>query len=114
MVPQPLAFGGAFDQTGNVDDGEDGGNLGLGLPHLTQFFEAFVWHWHDGFVGLDRAEGVVLGGDVQVREGIEGRGLAHVGQADDPHLQGVAGPTPEGHLFFLLFLFGRHACGSIL
>jgi len=66
MVAQSLAFGGAFYETGDVDDGEDGGDLGLGFPHFTEFFETFVWDWDDGFVGLNRAEGVVLGGDVQV------------------------------------------------
>jgi hypothetical protein len=38
-------------------------------------------------VWVDRAKGEVLGRDGELGEGVEERGLAHVGQAHNAHLQ---------------------------
>jgi hypothetical protein len=46
-----------------------------------------VGHFDDADVGLDGAEGVVLGGDAGLGEGVEEGRFADVGQADDAALE---------------------------
>src|SRR5207237_244027 len=46
--------------------------------------EAQVRHFDDADIRLDGAEGIVLGGDARLGDGVEQRRLADVRQADDP------------------------------
>jgi hypothetical protein len=63
------------------------GTTRSGLTIGRQRGQPRVGQFHHADVGLDGAEGVVLGGDAGFGEGVEKRGLAHVGQADDAALE---------------------------
>ena len=95
LVAETLAFGRAGDQAGDVDELDDGGHHALGLHDLAQLRKARIRHLDHAHIGLDGAEGVVLGGDAGLGEGVEECGLAHIGQAHDAaleaHGRGVAG-----------------------
>src|SRR4029453_7127795 len=49
--------------------------------------DARIRNLDDAHVGLDRAEGIVLGGDAGPRQRVEKRGLANVRQAHDATFQ---------------------------
>lgn len=79
------------------------------MVHVAELAEAVIGDWYHGLVGLDGAEGIVLGRHVEIGEQVVGGGLAYVGQPDDTHTEGVAGAAPQDLLVLLLiFLFGRH------
>ena len=84
LVAQPLALGGAADEARDVHEFQAGGDdLGT-LADGGQRGEARVGHRHPADIGLDGAEGVV--GRLRrhrLRQRVEERGLAHIGQADD-------------------------------
>ena len=62
-----------------------------GLHDVGQFLQARIRHRHDADVRIDGAEGVVLGGDLRARQGVEQRRLADVRQADDSAFDGHIG-----------------------
>ena len=83
LVAKAFALGGAFDETGDVDELHGGGNEGLGLDEGGDFGEALIRDSYDAGVGVDGAEGVI--GSLRLRrgEGVEDGGFSYVGQADD-------------------------------
>jgi hypothetical protein len=85
-VAEALAGGGALDQARDVDDLEEGGRLGLGLVERAEPAEALVGDVDARVVGVDCAKGEVLGRDGQLRERVEERRLADVGEANDADL----------------------------
>jgi hypothetical protein len=87
LVAQAFTLGGAGDQTGDVHELDDGRLDLLRIDDLGQGVEARIGHFDDADVGLDGAEGVVLGGDAGLGEGIEEGRFADVGQADDAALE---------------------------
>ncbi len=84
LVAQPLALGGAAHEAGDVDEGELGLDLLRRARDLLQLVEPRIGDRDIAHVRLDRAEGIVgrlrRGG---LRQSIEERRLAHVGEADD-------------------------------
>jgi hypothetical protein len=58
------------------------GTMRSGLT-ISELVQARIGHFHHADVGLDGAEGIVLGGDAGLGQGVEKSGLAHVGQAHD-------------------------------
>ena len=84
LVAQPLALGRAAHQAGDVDEGEAGRNDFLRAGDCRQRRETGVRHRHVADIGLDRAEGIVGGlRGSRLRQRIEKRRLADIGQADD-------------------------------
>jgi hypothetical protein len=86
LVAEPLALVCARDQPGDVmeldgvvDDARSPHRLGNGVQSL-------VGHRHHGDVGLDRREGVVGRLGAGLRQGVEQRRLARVGQPHDADL----------------------------
>lgn len=61
-----------------------------GLVLVDEPVEALVGDGNDGLVGLDGAEREVLGRDVELRQAVEERRLAHVRHAHDADLDVVA------------------------
>jgi len=49
--------------------------------------QAFVGHFDNADIWLDRAKRVVFGSDACLGQGVEQGGLAHIGQADDSAFQ---------------------------
>ena len=84
LVAQAFALAGAFHQPRDVHEGElRGDDLGA-LADGGQLFQPFVRHGDLAHIGLDRAEGIVRGlRGLRLRESIEKRRLADIGQADD-------------------------------
>lgn len=66
MVAQTLALRCTPHDTGDINNLEHCRNFGLRVVHIAQLAEAVVRHRNHGLVWLDRAEGVILGRDVQV------------------------------------------------
>ncbi|MCY1296803.1 hypothetical protein D9M70_462140 [compost metagenome] len=83
LVAQAFALGRARDQAGDVDELDRGRQDALRLDDFGQAAEPRIRHFDHAHVGLDRAERIVFGGDAGLGQGIEQRGLADVGQADD-------------------------------
>ena len=83
LVAQALTLAGALHEAGDVDELEDGGGGLLGGVEVAQPLQPLIGHGHHAHVGVDGAEGVVVGGNTGVGDGIEQSGLAHVGQSDD-------------------------------
>jgi hypothetical protein len=83
LVAQALALACAGHQPGDVDELDDRRHDALGLDDLRELLQPRVRQLDDADVGLDGAEGVVLGSDAGLRQGIEKGGLADIGQADD-------------------------------
>ncbi len=82
-VAEALAARGALDQAGDVHQFERGIHLALHAGGRGHGVEARVGDGHARQVGLDGAEGAVLGGDFGGGQGVEERGLADVGEAED-------------------------------
>ena len=109
MVAESLALGSALDDSSDVHDLQDCGDLGLGLVHFAELTETVIGYRHHCLVGIDGAEGVVFCRYVQVGQHIVGGGLAHVGQSHDAHAESVCGSAPEDLLLLsVLLLLGRH------
>ena len=82
-VAQALAARGALDQAGHVQQLQGGLDLALHAGGFGHGVEARIGDGHAGQVGLDGAEGAVLGGDFGGGQGVEEGGLADVGEAED-------------------------------
>ena len=91
LVAQAFALGGAGHQAGDVDELDDGRHDALGLDDLGQLRQARIGHFDHADVGLDGAEGIVLGRDAGLGQRVEEGGLADVGQADDAALEAHGG-----------------------
>lgn len=52
------------DEACDVYDAEDCLNFALGLIHLAKLSEALVWNWHFGYIGVNRAEWVIVSRDI--------------------------------------------------
>jgi hypothetical protein len=87
LVAQTLALRRPGDQTGNVDEFDDGREDALRPDDLGELLQTRVRHFDDADIGLDGAERVVLGSDARLGEGIEQGGLADIGQTDDTAFQ---------------------------
>ena len=87
LVAQSFALARAGDQSGDVDELDGRGDGLLRLGDRGQRVETRIGDLDDADVGLDRAEGIVLGRDSGLGEGVEERRLADVGQADDAAFQ---------------------------
>ena len=86
-LPRPSPFEAPGDQAGDVDELDGGRDDLLRLDDLGERVEPRVGHLDDADVRLDRAEGIVLGRDAGLGEGVEQGGLADVRQADDAALR---------------------------
>lgn len=82
-VTQTGTGGGTTGQTGDIIDGQVGGNLGLGFVMTAEPVEALIGNDDTSFFGVDGSEGKV-GWVTQRRlgNGLEERRLADVGQSD--------------------------------
>jgi hypothetical protein len=69
---------------------------------------AGVGHRHPTLVGVDGAEGEVLGSRLRLGEHVEERRLADVGNADDADAQ-IGADAADQRLPLLLLLLGRHS-----
>ena len=88
LVAQPLALARPFDEAGDVDELDRGGNDDPRFRDLLQMREARVRHVHDPDVGVDGAERVIGRlGLPGAGDGIEQCGLADVRQSDDSSSQ---------------------------
>ena len=87
FVAQSLALGRAPDETRDVHELHDRGHDALGRHDRRQLRQPRIRHFHHADVRLDGAERIV--GRIRVRRGerVEQRGLADVGQSDDPECQ---------------------------
>ena len=83
LVAQALALGRAAHDAGDVDERHRRGQDPLGAEDLGEPLQPRVRQRDDADVGLDRRERVVRGEHVVLGQGVEQRGLADVGQADD-------------------------------
>ena len=84
LVPEPLAARGPGDEAGDVHELERGRGRLLRPEQRRELLEPRVGHRHDAHVGIDGAEGVVLGRSAGgARERVEKGRLPHVGEADD-------------------------------
>ena len=88
LVAQSFPLGGTFHEPRNVHelDGRRRGVVGVG--QFGEAVEAVVRNWHHAHVGLDGAEGIVLGIRAGITQRIEDGRLSDVGQADEAALQG--------------------------
>ena len=78
------AFGGPFDETGDIDELDGGGDDLGGIRHLREGVESLVRHGDHAHIGVDGAKGVVGGLRVTgAGEGVEEGGFPHVGHSDD-------------------------------
>ena len=88
LVAEALALARALHQPRDVDELDRRVDDVLRVDHVREDREARVGHRDDGGVGLDGAEGEVLGLRVLgAGEGVEEGGLADVGQADDADVE---------------------------
>jgi hypothetical protein len=84
-------------------------NLRFRFKHVTELIEAFIRNWNNSLVGVNGAEGIVLGRDVEIRQYIVGGRFSNVGQTDNTHSESVPGSSPKNLMsFLLLFLFWWH------
>ena len=83
LVAQALAAARTLDKTGDVDELNDGGGGLLGGVEIAQPLQPLIGHGDHAHVGVDGAEGIVVGGHTGVGDGIEQGGLAHVGKSHD-------------------------------
>ena len=83
MVAKPSAFGGAFHDSGDIDEGDDGRQDLLGSEDLGQFGKTGVRHADDADIGFDRGKGIVGRKDVVLGQSVKKGGLAHIGHSND-------------------------------
>ncbi len=87
LIAEAFAFGGSFDEAGDVDELHGGGDEGFGLDEVGDFGEALIGHGDDAGVGVDGAEGIVGGLGLGRGEGVEDRRFTDVGEANDSAVQ---------------------------
>ncbi len=112
MVPETFALGGSSDDACDIDNLKHCCHFRFRLEHFAELYEPVIRDGHDCFVGFNGAEGIVLGGHVQVGKYVVGSGFPYVGESHDTHFEGVGWTAPKDVLFLLIILFlGRH-CGK--
>ena len=84
LVAQALALGRALDDAGDVDERHGRREDLLRAEDLGEHVQPRVRDPDDADVGLDRRERVVRREHVVLGQRVEQRGLADVGEADDP------------------------------
>ena len=87
LIAEALAFGSAFDKTGDVDDFDRSRHNRARVAHLDKLGEAVVGHGDDTHIGLDGAEGEVGRLGLGIGETIKKCRLADVWQSDYSTLQ---------------------------
>jgi hypothetical protein len=90
LVAQAFALRGAGNQAGDIDELDDRRLDALRFDDGRDLLQAGIGHFDNADVGLDGAEGIVLGGDAGLGQGIEEGGLADVRQTDDTALEAHA------------------------
>ncbi len=95
LVAEPLAFGGALDQPGDVVEVDRRRHQLRAADRLPDLLQPLVGHLGDRDVGLDRRERVVAGLGAALGQGVEEGRLAGVRQPDDPDLHRVRRPHKE-------------------
>jgi hypothetical protein len=83
LVAQALAFGGAFDQAGDIVEIEGGIDLALRLEHVGQKIEPLIGNEADPGVRIDGGERIILRQDVRIGNRVEQSGFAHVRKTDN-------------------------------
>ena len=83
LVAETFALRRALDKTRDIHELDRGGGVFLRLVHLREIVQPRVRHGDNADVRLDRAERVVRRLRPGVRQRIEKRALAHVGQTHD-------------------------------
>jgi hypothetical protein len=73
LVAETCARGGAFDQSGDIDEFEEGGNDGLRRHVRRDAGQAVVRDRRHTVVRIDGAEGVVFGRHLSAAERVEKR-----------------------------------------
>ena len=92
LVAETLALARAAHEARDVDEGEAGRDDLLGMGELGQPHQARIGHRDLADIGLDRAEGIVLGlRGGRLRERIEEGGLADIRQAHDAAFEAHGG-----------------------
>ena len=108
-VAQTLALRRPLDQTGDVGHVQKGWDFAGRLVVLHKEVEPGIGDGDSTLVGVDGAEGEVLGRrDGCLGEDIEEGRLAHVGEAHDADLQVGAQSPQEDHLLLLYLLLRGH------
>ena len=88
FVAKTFALGGAFNESGNVNEFDSGRNDDLGLGDLRQDFEAGIGDGDDADVWIDGAEGVIGGlGLARACDGVKQGRFAHIRQANNSSFQ---------------------------
>ena len=87
LVAETFAFGGAFDEAGDVDELHGGGDEALRLNQVGNFCEALIGHGDDAGVGVDGAERVVRGLGLGGGECVEDSAFADVRQTYNSTVQ---------------------------
>ena len=83
LVTQPLALRRAGHESGDIDELHGRRQDLLRLDDVGKYLQTKIRHGNDADVRLDRAERVVLGGDLSCRQRVKQCRFANVGQADD-------------------------------
>ena len=88
LVAETLPLAGTFDKAGDVDNLNGCGHHGARLAHLDEARQTVVGHGDDAHIGLDCAEREIGALGLCVRQAVEKRRLADIGQSDDTTFQG--------------------------
>ena len=93
LVAEPLALRRPAYEAGDVHEGHRCRHHRCAVVERGQPLQPRVGHGHHAHVGLDGRERVIGRQRLVVGEGVEQRGLAHVGQADDADRQAHEAPA---------------------
>ena len=96
LVAKPLTLARAFHQAGNVYKAHTCGNDTCRTGNGSKLFKAWLGHSHIAHIRLDRAKRIVsrLRG-CRLRQRVEQRRLAHVGQTDNTAFEAHGRPLSE-------------------
>ena len=83
LVAEPLPLRRTLDEASDVDEFDRRRHDGLGVDQLVELAQPDVGDGDDPGIGLDRAEGIVLGLDPRGGERVEDRAFSDVGETDD-------------------------------
>ena len=97
LVAEPFAFGGAFDEACDIDEGNGGRNDLFAAGLERERLEARVGHFDDADIGIDGAEGIVFRGDLFASQRVEEGRFADVRKADDSAREVRHDQTPVGY-----------------
>jgi len=107
-ISQTSTFVSTRDQTGNIDNIQDSGNLRFGLEDIAKLVESGIRDADLSNIGVNSTEREVFSGDIKFGEEVESGGFSDVGETNDTHLEGVTRTTEKRLLFRGSFLFGWH------